>query len=189
MTVVGAYGAGAILGSASLGLVAGWLGEAVVEPGRSERLALPVLALILAAADLGLLRLRTPSVGRQTQRLWWYRLRKPVAAFAWGFDLGLVVTSIRVSSLGWVALAAAFLAGSGWWGAVVMAPYGVGLVTNLVAATLAESRRISPSAAVEDVGTEFGVRFLALQPMLRRLSGLSLLTWGAASALLLALAN
>jgi cytochrome c biogenesis protein CcdA len=184
--VVTAYGAGAVAASAVLGLVVGWLGRGLGEPTGGHLAAVAVLALACGAADLGVFHLRTPTVRRQTERLWWFRLRKPVAAFVWGLDLGVVVTSIRVSSLAWVALAVAFLSGSAWRGALVMALYGIGLVANLIAATLVESRRVSPSAPAEEVGEEFGVRLLTLQPGLRRVAGASLVAWGVGAAAVVA---
>jgi hypothetical protein len=180
--VVAAYGTGGVLASAALGAAVGWLGRVAGAPTPGRLLVVAAFALVLGAADLRVFGMRTPTVRRQTQRLWWFRMRKPLAAFVWGLDLGLVVTSIRVSSLGWLALVVAFVSGDGWRGAAVMAPYGVGLVANLVAATYAEGRRVSPSEPAGELGEEFGVRLLTLQPRLRRLAGASLVAWGAVTA-------
>jgi hypothetical protein len=170
-----------------LGLAVGWLGQGLGEPTPTRLGVVAVVALVCGAADLRVFGLRTPTVRRQTQRLWWHRMRKPLAAFVWGVDLGMVVTSIRVSSLAWVALVLAFVSGDAWRGALVMVPYGIGLLVNLVVGTIVEGRRVSPSDPVGEVDEEFGVRLLGLQPRLRRLSGASLVAWALGAAALVVL--
>jgi cytochrome c biogenesis protein CcdA len=85
-------------------------------------------ALAFAAADLGVLGLRTPSRHVQTCSTWWYELGRWKAWFTWGTHLGLGFLTIRATSLYWLVLALVLLFASPVEGAIVMNFYAGGLV-------------------------------------------------------------
>ena len=134
----------AMAGAAITGSVIGLLGVAVQALAGERTLAAAVGAAgcLLLLADL---RLRTPTLRRQTCSTW-YRERGARTAWAlWGFDLGLGFSTIRLSSLYWlmVLFVAAFV--SPVLAPFVLAFYGLGLGIALAGAVIAQSR--SPSSA------------------------------------------
>lgn len=99
-------------------------------PARERALAAAVAVLVLGLLDLSG---HTPHVHRQTpQRL--ARLPRAghtaVAGIVAGFDIGLLVTTIKVSSLMWAALVWATLAGPGALPWVVAVHAGVALALH-----------------------------------------------------------
>ncbi|MBO2459000.1 hypothetical protein [Actinomadura violacea] len=83
-------------------------------------MAVGVLAACLIV-DTGLFGLRTPMLRRQTPQAYFYRLGPARGAFLWGLDTGLVVTTFRVTSLTWGALAVTVLGLVPWWAGVAYA--------------------------------------------------------------------
>jgi hypothetical protein len=125
-----------LLGLATGGAAAGILlslpvflvGSAVdaVAPARVRLLALAALLAGLAVADL---LHRTPHLTRQVpERLVW-KLPPGSLGLAWGFDIGLLFTTQKTTSLVWAAVAATALVGPSWSAPV--------LVTVALAASLA----------------------------------------------------
>jgi hypothetical protein len=106
-----------------LGLAAGQLAAGAIlvllaySAGDATRAVLPLWArlwllvaacVLFGAADLAN---RTPHPWRQVPQRLIYRLRPGPLGVAWGFDLGLLVTTQKVTSLIWTALAAGVLLG------------------------------------------------------------------------------
>ena len=129
----------AMVGAAITGSLIGLLGGAAQSLAGERTLAAAVGAAgcVLLLADL---RMRTPTLRRQTCSTW-YRERGAGTAWAfWGFDLGLGFSTIRLSSLYWlmVLFVAAFV--SPVFAPLVFAFYGLGLGVALAGAVVAQSR-------------------------------------------------
>ena len=132
----------AMVGAAITGSVIGLLGGAAQALAGERTLAVAVGAAgcLLLLADL---RMRTPTLQRQTCSTW-YRERGAGTAWAlWGFDLGLGFSTIRLSSLYWlmVMFVAAFV--SPLFAPLVLAFYGLGLGAALAGAVVAQKRSAS----------------------------------------------
>jgi hypothetical protein len=141
----------AMVGAAITGSVIGLLGFGVQALAGQRTLAVAVgtVGCLLLLADL---RMRTPTLRRQTCSTW-YRERGAGTAWAlWGFDLGLGFSTIRLSSLYWLTalFVAAFV--SPLLAPVVLAFYGLGLGVAFAAAVFAESRSTAPASASPGVG-------------------------------------
>lgn len=140
--------------------------------------ALAVAALV--AADLGLFGWHTPTWRRQTPKWFMYRFGTRTSALLWGLDAGLVVTTIRVTSLSWAALVVTFLGLVPWW---VGAVYAAGFVLPELIFDLLVPRRADPSGATDPEPAWIVTPLLLLRPKLRW-SGLVLLAAGGAWAAL-----
>ena len=124
---VGTFTAGAVLSSATTGLLLGLVGDLSL-PHLS--LSAPIglaLGVSLAVADIFD---RTPTIRRQTHRAWW-RMGPVRACALWGVDLGFGFSTIRVTSLYWVAAAGVVLSRSPTLGAAALSSYGFGLAFGL----------------------------------------------------------
>lgn len=169
----------AMVGAAITGSLIGLLGGAAQSLAGERTLAVAVGAAggVLLLADL---RMRTPTLRRQTCSTW-YRERGAGTAWAlWGFDLGLGFSTIRLSSLYWlmVLFVAAFV--SPVFAPLVFAFYGLGLGVALAGAVVTQSR-IASSATSPGLGllrAAGGVR-LASVAFLGLLSVTIVLTLGA----------
>jgi hypothetical protein len=137
----------AVVGAAITGSVIGLLGGAAQALAGERTLAVAVGAAgcLLLLADL---RMRTPTLKRQTCSTW-YRERGATTAWTlWGLDLGLGFSTIRLSSLYWlmVLFVAAFV--SPVFAPLVLAFYGLGLGVAVATAVVAEAwSPPSPSAS------------------------------------------
>jgi hypothetical protein len=132
----------AIVGAAITGSVIGLLGFGVQALAGERTLAVAVGAAgcLLLLADL---RMRTPTLRRQTCSTW-YRERGAGTAWAlWGFDLGLGFSTIRLSSLYWlmVLFVAAFV--TPVLAPLVFAFYGLGLGVAFAGAVVVQTRSAS----------------------------------------------
>jgi hypothetical protein len=169
----------AMVGAAITGSLIGLLGGAAQALAGERALAVAVGAVgcLLLLADL---RMRTPTLRRQTCSTW-YRERGAGTAWAlWGFDLGLGFSTIRLSSLYWlmVLFVAAFV--SPVFAPLVFAFYGLGLGVALTGAVVAQSR-IASSATSPGLGllrAAGGVRLVSVA-FLGLLSVTIVLTLGA----------
>ena len=136
----------AIVGAAITGSLIGLLGGAAQSLVGERTLAVAVGAAggVLLLADL---RMRTPTLRRQTCSTW-YRERGAGTAWAlWGFDLGLGFSTIRLSSLYWlmVLFVAAFVPPV--FAPLVLAFYGLGLGVALAGAVVAQARSASSTTS------------------------------------------
>jgi len=149
---LGLFGAGALISSAAIGGLLGVLGSRVQAwVPRSERLAfVAALALVLGVADLAN-RYRL-TLRRQTNPTWRRTLGLNRASFFWGLDLGLGFSTIRVTSLFWLATVVATALVPPELVPLVMSAYGVGLVTSVVSfaalARRAETRRVQAAGVI-----------------------------------------
>ena len=126
-TVV-AYVAGSVVAGSLLGGALALVGSALPGLSSSLTVALAVGAAACAlgaAADLGLLGLRLPTVRRQVNEDWLPQYRGWVCGAGFGFQLGLGVVTIVTSATVYVAFALAFLSGSGPAGAAIGATFGL----------------------------------------------------------------
>jgi hypothetical protein len=100
--------AGGLLASLLLALVVGWLGTAValVLPDGWRRAAAVLVLLALAAADLAD---RTPHVWRQVPQALVRSLPPGRLGLVWGFDLSLLFTTQKSTSLTWAGLVGTLL--------------------------------------------------------------------------------
>ena len=136
----------AMVGAAITGSLIGLLGGAAQALAGERALAVAVGAVgcLLLLADL---RMRTPTLRRQTCSTW-YRERGAGTAWAlWGFDLGLGFSTIRLSSLYWlmVLFVAAFVPPV--FAPLVLAFYGLGLGVALAGAVVAQARSASSATS------------------------------------------
>jgi hypothetical protein len=142
------FGLGAILAAATTGTGAAALGE-LLQPWLASSIGTAVLvlgALLLAAADGHIGRLRTPSLRRQTDPMFFRRFGPRRAFLLWGLDIGTGISTIRITSLFWFALALASLAVPPIWAPAVLSTYGLALTLALaVVYAGATSRRGRPA--------------------------------------------
>jgi len=125
------------------------------------------------------LRARRPgamglSCARQTPKSLEPRYGLSRAALLWGLDAGLVVTTIRVTSLSWAALAVTFLGLVPWWSGLA---YALGFTVPVAAMILAVPRRTDPTGETDPEPVWLVLRILDLRGSLK-LAGL--LTLGGA---------
>ena len=137
LSAVVAYGTASLVGARLLG--GARAGEGV------RLLAAAVLAGLLVI-DTGVLGLRAPTWRRQTPKQLLYRLGSARAAFVWGLDAGLVVTTFRVTSLSWAALTVTVLGLVPWWVGIA---YALGFTVPLGMMMLAVPRRVDPTGATD----------------------------------------
>lgn len=150
------FALGAATGAFVTGLLLAGLGSLVqrdMDGATAVAAGIGLVGIFLAAADLGLGPIRTPSLRRQTPS-WWLQVLGPRRTWLlWGIDLGLGFSTIRVSSLFWlVALAAVFLIPP-IAAPVVLAAYGLALALGLSAMVLTaltqkSQRRLGTSLAM-----------------------------------------
>jgi hypothetical protein len=120
---------GGLVGGALLGVFLGFLGVVLAElfdNGLSIAFAIviPVALAYAGLTDLGYLRLTYFSRIRQTPGSWPCALGHYPAMFAWGFDLGLGVTTRFAHQAVLVVPLAAVLTGSMWAAVAITAAYG-----------------------------------------------------------------
>jgi hypothetical protein len=142
---VAVFALGAVVGAAATGTLIGLL---VSAGAQVPAIAVGAAGCLLLAADLSV---GTLTLRRQTCSTW-YRDRGAGKAWAlWGFDLGLGFSTIRLSSLYWLAVlfVAAFV--SPVLAPLVLAFYGLGLGVAFAAAVLAQMRS-APSSASPGLG-------------------------------------
>jgi len=121
---VGFFIAGSTLAGAAAGAVAGELGRLVWRPHAGIDARVTLLAAALAAGlalDLGR---RLPTLRRQVNEDWLREYRGWVYGVAFGGQLGVGVTTIVTTSLVYVTLLAAFLAGGAAAGAAIVGLFG-----------------------------------------------------------------
>ncbi len=95
---------GSLAGSvllASVGVVAGLGFDEFAVPTDARRIALVALVAVLGLADV---LNRTPQVWRQVPQRLVRELTPGMLGTVWGFDLGLIVTTKKVTSLWWIAI-------------------------------------------------------------------------------------
>jgi hypothetical protein len=162
--VAGAFAAGAVIGSFSIGLITWGIGSQLQRhvPESSRYGLVGVVGLLLLAADTGIGRLRTPSLMRQTSPHFFQRLG-PVKAFVlWGIDIGLGFSTIRVTSLYWFALAAAMLAAPPRLAPALLGMYGVGLSAALAVFAIGPFSAPHESRAVQALRAARGLKDAAI---------------------------
>jgi hypothetical protein len=110
MRFLGGLAAGQLAAGTILVLLVYLAGEVTraVLPAPPRLWLLAVACVLFGAADLAN---RTPHPWRQVPQRLIHRLRPGPLGVVWGFDLGLLVTTQKVTSLIWVALAAGVLLG------------------------------------------------------------------------------
>jgi hypothetical protein len=136
----------AMVGAAITGAAIGPLGGAVQAFAGKQTLAVAVGAAgcLLLLADL---RMRTPTLKRQTCSTW-YRERGAGTAWAlWGFDLGLGFSTIRLSSLYWLMVLFVVAFVPPVFAPLVLAFYGLGLGVALAGAVVAQTRSASSATS------------------------------------------
>ena len=114
-----------------LGVLLGFLGVVLAEIfgsglDRAFAIAVPLGLAYAGLTDLGYLRLSYFSRMRQTPGSWPCALGHYPAMFAWGFDLGLGVTTRFAHQAVLVIPLAAVLTGSMWAAVAISAAYGGG---------------------------------------------------------------
>lgn len=131
---------GGLAGGAVAGLYAGLLSLLVVSIGVvSAPMASTGLVILLVGAallDLANVTERLPGLGRQTPGLWSCTLGPSGAATAWGFDLGMGLTT-RLPGLGLVFLLAAAAFHSPIASVLAAATFGLARSAFVVAAAIA----------------------------------------------------
>jgi hypothetical protein len=141
------FSTGAVAGGMAMGALLGVLGAAAQDVADRRTLGVLVggIGCALLLADLGVLRLRTPTLRRQTCSTWYRDRGSRTAWILWGFDLGLGFSTIRLGSLYWLAALFVVAFAPPASAPFVVAFYGLGLALALAAA--AARHAISPDAA------------------------------------------
>ena len=99
--------AGGVAGATILALPVYLLGRALgLLPGWASLAGAVVVLVLLGLADL---RQRTPHVWRQVPQTLWHRLTPGWLGTVWGFDLALLFTTQKTTSLIWACVAAVVL--------------------------------------------------------------------------------
>jgi hypothetical protein len=165
---LGRFCVGCVLGATSVGVlmtIPSWFLQTHL-PRPAAAILLVVIGLTLASCDLGVAGAKTPSLKRQTCPLWPRRFGEKSAWVLWGFDLGLGISTIRVTSLYWMTLAMALLLAPAAMDPMILGSYGIAIAGTFAIATQVIYRS-SPN-------TQVGLQTLAIAPALRRASGYSL---------------
>lgn len=138
-----AFGVGALASASVVGSVLGllsWLLR-LNQVERASLVAVPLVCVLLAVCDLWA---RTPTIRRQTCSTWWYA--PGLASWvAWGLDLGLGFSTLRVTSLYWALIVTVMLLVPADAAPFVVAAYGLGLVLNVWLGTILVRDRRCPS--------------------------------------------
>lgn len=141
MNVMAYSGAGAIT-SASVGGLAGFLGDVVLPRGAGTFMVEVAVAVGFAGAlrELGLAPIPLPQMKRQTADTWAKRFKGPLVAALWGADIGLAVTTRMTFAGGWFLLLFVFGTSDPVFGAIVMLAYWIGRASSVwIAAALLKS--------------------------------------------------
>jgi hypothetical protein len=136
----------AIVGAAITGSLIGLLGGAAQALAGERALAVAVGAAgcVLLLADL---RMRTPTLRRQTCSTWYRERGAGTAWTLWGFDLGLGFSTIRLSSLYWLMVLFVVAFVPPVFAPLVLAFYGLGLGVALAGAVVAQTRSASSATS------------------------------------------
>jgi len=165
---LGGFSIGCLLGAVSVGLLMtfpSWFLQAHL-PQAAATALLALIGLFLASCDLGIGGARTPSLKRQTCSYWPRLFGEKPAWVLWGFDLGLGVSTIRVTSLYWMILAMVLLVIPASMAPVILGTYGISVALTLALAT--------SLVQVSHTDNQLGLRTLAKAPLIRNASGVSL---------------
>jgi hypothetical protein len=143
---------GAVAGAMLTGVLIGALAALGRLAGGVPAVAVGAVGCALLVADLGVFGLRTPTLLRQTCSTWYREGGRQSVWAAWGFDLGLGFSTIRLSSLYWLMalFVAAFV--SPWLAPAVLACYGLGLGAAFAAALFAQARSTPTPGASPGLG-------------------------------------
>lgn len=138
---LGLHVLGGITGGALVGVLLGTIGLSLDLLGsgslsRSAAIVVPAALVGGALLDLRVVRLPHLSTSRQTPGYWPCALGHGPASFAWGFDLGLGVTTRTPHQALWGLLIAALLLGDPLLGALIMGAYGVARAIAVAGAVL-----------------------------------------------------
>jgi hypothetical protein len=135
-----------MVGAAITGSLIGLLGGAAQALAGERTLAVAVGAAgcLLLLADL---RMRTPTLRRQTCSTWYRERGAGTAWTLWGFDLGLGFSTIRLSSLYWLMVLFVVAFVPPVFAPLVLAFYGLGLGVALAGAVVAQTRSASSATS------------------------------------------
>ena len=168
------FAAGATSAAALLGLA---LGAALPFGGAAAAGSVAVLAVAMAAGEIGILRLPRLQVRRQVPERWRERFPQPVVALLYGAGLGVgFATYLPVATLLVVAVGVLALTGP-LGGALVLAAFGAGRALALAAATVRLTSYEQATGRIEAMGRLAGRR------RLRLVNGAALTALGAVLAL------
>ena len=136
----------AMVGAAITGSLIGLLGGAAQALAGERTLAVAIGAAgcLLLLADL---RMRTPTLRRQTCSTWYRERGAGTAWTLWGFDLGLGFSTIRLSSLYWLMVLFVVAFVPPVFAPLVLAFYGLGLGVALAGAVVAQTRSASSATS------------------------------------------
>jgi cytochrome c biogenesis protein CcdA len=135
----GSYVLGSVLGGALIGSALGMFGSLVLGASALNALngvvVLFVAGVVAVARDAGFVRLEGPSFKRSVPKSWHYALGRRIAPAAYGFVLGLgITTTVPVAAYYWL-LFWVFAAADPLYGAITMAAYGLGRFVPVLIAT------------------------------------------------------
>lgn len=121
---MGPYTFGGAASSSLLGAGLGAVGSAFAPVNNNTYgIAIATIGTLCVARELLRPSWRVPQVARQTRDRWVKTLGPGRAAFLWGLDIGLVLTTWITFSGAWFVIALAFLSGSPVYGAAILAAY------------------------------------------------------------------
>jgi hypothetical protein len=144
---------GSVLGAMALGV--GLEGVASLLPARSQHSSLIVFGVVSAPLLVADVRSRGAfsPIGwsRQTCASWVHARRYLLVSLAWGVDLGLGVTTFRVSSTYWIALLGCLLFVPPAAIPAILAIYAVILTASIAVTALRLSRESCLSSSLTNV--------------------------------------
>jgi hypothetical protein len=182
-----AHTAGSIAAGAAAGALLGALGHAV-NGTRGLTVRTGVVAVIgigLGLQEVGVLRLPTMQISRQTSKQWREVLGAVGAPLAWGLDLGSGLTTYVIYEAYWVFPVAAVARGDVAYGVLLLGAFGFARAVSVVVASLA-ARDAAKIPIIGD-GTPFHAVLLHLTdhaPVSRHEHG-----WGVIGACVAVLVN
>jgi hypothetical protein len=166
-TTTAFYFAGSITGGATVGITLGWLGSLIPASVRPSAAVVAgivgVLALIVAAAEMGWIHLPLPTVHRQVNENWLDTYRGWVVGFGFGYQLGLGWATIVTTGAIYLTFLIEFLTFSWQGGLIIGIAFGLARALPLLA-----TRRVTTPSGLQSLHRR--VEALA-QPMNGMLAG------------------
>jgi hypothetical protein len=164
------FTASGVLTSAMVGYLLGIAGSTLPLEARGVGLGLTgVLAMALAARELGWLSFGLPTVRRQTREIWGKSMSRLAANALWGADLGLAFTTQITYSGPWLLATLAFIGGRSDVGAAMFVVYWLGRAAAVWIAPLLIPHANNVPEVLDRIG--------ASTPAFRAMHVLALLSW------------
>ena len=147
-TTAAFYFAGSIAGGATVGITLGWLGslipESVRPPTSAVAVVIGILALIVAAVEMGWISIPLPTVHRQVNENWLDTYRGWVVGFGFGYQLGLGWATIVPTAAIYLMFLIEFLTFSWQGGLIIGVAFGLARALPLLS-----TRRVTTASGLQ----------------------------------------